>query len=68
MLRKQSTRERPKADRSPGRLSGCERLFLINEMSAAILLPALFVGLGAERLFLAVADHIGAAGIDCCRG
>src|ERR1035441_2288446 len=32
------------------------RLFFVHEVAAAVLLPAAFVRLGAERLFLAVAD------------
>src|SRR5579864_1953647 len=33
-------------------------------MTAAVLLPAAFVGLGAERFFLTVADGLDAAGTD----
>src|SRR3954463_8406546 len=40
------------------------QLLLVHEVPAAILLPASFVALAAERLFLAVADRFDAAGID----
>src|ERR1700739_4924399 len=39
-----------------------DALFLVHEMSAAVLRPAAFVGLGAKRLFLTVADRLDAAG------
>src|SRR5215472_6408390 len=39
-------------------------LFLVHEMAAAVLLPAAFVGLRTERLFLAIADCLDAAGAD----
>ena len=37
-------------------------LFLVNEVSTAVLLPARFIRLGAERSFLAEADHMNSAG------
>src|SRR5690348_14040670 len=51
----------------PGTCPGvCDliRLFRIREVAATILLPASFVGLGAERLFLAVAVGLNAARAD----
>src|SRR5215472_13663504 len=39
-------------------------LFLVHEMTAAVLLPAAFVGFRAERLFLAVADRLDAVAAD----
>src|SRR5579863_3719469 len=41
-----------------------ESLFLVDEMAAAVLLPASFVAFGAERFFLAVTDRLDAAGAD----
>src|SRR5690242_21486859 len=38
-------------------------LLLINEMAAAVLRPARFVGFSAERFLFAVADRLDAAGI-----
>jgi hypothetical protein len=35
-------------------------LFFVDEVAAAVLLPATFVRLGAERFFLAVADGLDA--------
>ena len=43
-------------------------LLLIDEVTAAILLPAAFVLFHAERLFLAVADGLDAAGADSSGG
>src|SRR5581483_4463995 len=43
------------------------QLLLVNEVTAAVLLPAGFVGLGAERLFLAIADRLDAAVIHAGR-
>src|SRR5579864_6066093 len=40
---------------------------LINEVPAAVLLPASFVAFGAERFFFAVADRLDAAGIYSAR-
>jgi hypothetical protein len=40
-----------------------ERLLLVNEMPAAILLPASFVALIAEGLLFAVADRLDPTGI-----
>src|SRR5437879_121569 len=42
-------------------------LFLINEMPAAVLLPASLVALSAERLLFAVADRLDAAGVNSPR-
>jgi len=42
------------------RPSTCRCLFFIHEVSAAVLLPATFVRLGAERFLLAVADGLDA--------
>ena len=36
-------------------------VILVHEVSAAVLLPARFVRLGAERSFLAEADHLNSA-------
>ncbi len=41
-------------------------LLLIDEVAAAILLPAGFVFFHAERLFFAVADGLNAVGADSC--
>ena len=41
-------------------------LLLIDEMTAAVLLPASFVAFAAEWFLLAEADHIDAASIDGC--
>src|ERR1700733_5394086 len=43
-------------------------LLLINEMAAAVLLPASFVAFCAEGFFLAVADGLDPAGADATRG
>src|SRR5437016_937438 len=40
------------------------QLFLVNEVTPPVLLPARLVGLGAERLFFAVADGLDAGSID----
>jgi hypothetical protein len=42
-------------------------LLRVNEMPTPVLLPALFVRLGAERLFLSVADRLDVAPIDAGR-
>src|ERR1700682_5603687 len=42
-------------------------LLLINKVTTAILLPASFVALGAERFLLAVAERLDAAGADTLR-
>ncbi len=47
---------RSKTWRRPG------SLLLIHEVTAAVLLPAFFIGLGAERLLLAIADGLDAVG------
>src|ERR1017187_9856819 len=44
-----------------------QSLLLINEMAAAVLLPASFVAFCAEGLFLAVADGFDPAGADAAR-
>src|SRR5271165_3401747 len=43
-------------------------LLLIDEMATAVLLPASFVALCAERFFLTVADGFNPAGADATRG
>src|ERR1035437_649951 len=65
---KPETKERPRQSQRSGlpRLGEIEdgrdarplppRLFFVHEVAAAVLLPAAFVRLGAERLFLAVSD------------
>src|ERR1700686_3928772 len=49
---------RLRADGRDARLSTFLCLFFVHEVSAAVLLPAAFVRLGAERLLLAVADGL----------
>jgi hypothetical protein len=54
--------------KNEGRPSGApnDLLLLIDEVPTAVLLPASFVALIAERFFLAVADRLDAAGADSC--
>src|ERR1700722_4872931 len=52
--------------RWPRYLSATSLLFIDGELSAAILLPARFVRLGAELLFLAEADDAELTGSNAC--
>ncbi len=44
------------------------RSLLVHEMSAAVLLPASFVALGAERSLFAIADSVDSARADASGG
>jgi hypothetical protein len=46
----------------PDQPEAFELLFRIHEMAAPVLLPALFIVFGAERLFFTVADCLDAVG------
>src|SRR5580658_10685182 len=53
--------------RSPMASRQISPLLLVDEVPAAVLLPAPFVALGTERLFFSVADRLDAAGADSRR-
>ena len=62
MLARRMNKAGDTAGASPG------ELLLINEMTTAILLPASFVALCAEGLFLAIADGLDPAGTHSSSG